>query len=228
MDIKKDGYCACNCGGSVSLYRGKYRKFVKGHQARGEFNSRFGINSSKETKEKISESQKQRLEKSNPWIGRKHSQESKIKMSQTRKEIFIGEGNPFYGKHHSEETKNKIRLGNAKYRANYSHVVPSKPELLVHQALKSRQIDFQTEFVVGVFCVDVLIPVKKLILFVDGCYWHACPIHHPNNKKRQSDASRVNFLKACGYDVEIIWEHDIENNIEKVIEEICKKYKLNT
>ena len=226
MDTGLDGYCLCGCGESVSIWRGKYRKFVKGHHARGEFNPKFGLNTSEETKARIAESQKRRLRKSNPWLGKKHSQESKSKISEARKGKFLGEENPFYGKRHSEETKDKIRLGNAKYRANYSHVVPSKPELMVHQALKKRNIEFQTEFVVGVFCVDVIIPKHKLIIFVDGCYWHACPIHHPNNKKRPSDVSRVNFLKACGYATEIIWEHDIEEDVEKVIEDLCKKHGL--
>jgi len=54
------------------------------------------------------------------WIGLKHSEESKIKMSQSRtglhpsKETIeklkqrTGENNPHYGKHHTEETKRKI------------------------------------------------------------------------------------------------------------------------
>lgn len=41
-------------------------------------------------------------------FGYHHSEESKKKMSEKKKEIYIGDGNPFYGKHHSEEAKKKM------------------------------------------------------------------------------------------------------------------------
>ena len=68
-------------------------------------------------------------------------------------------------------------------------------------------------------------PDKKIIIFVDGCYWHACPIHFPENKKRISDASRVNYLKAFGYHVEIIWEHDIYDDSDAIVKGIIIKYE---
>ena len=40
--------------------------------------------------------------------GKHHSEESKKKMSEAKKEKYIGKDNPFYGKHHSEESKKKI------------------------------------------------------------------------------------------------------------------------
>ena len=44
--------------------------------------------------------------------GYKHTEESKCKMSELKKEKYKGENNPLYGKHHSEETKEKISNGN--------------------------------------------------------------------------------------------------------------------
>ena len=46
--------------------------------------------------------------KRNPFYGRKHTEESKRKMS----EKLSGENSPNWGKKHSEETKKKIGLGN--------------------------------------------------------------------------------------------------------------------
>lgn len=46
--------------------------------------------------------------------GKKPSQEHIQKLSEVRKQIFLGENNPFYGKKHSEETRkhwSKIRKG---------------------------------------------------------------------------------------------------------------------
>lgn len=45
----------------------------------------------------------------NPMYGKTHSEETKRKLSETRKGKGCGEDNPFYGKHHTEETKKKTR-----------------------------------------------------------------------------------------------------------------------
>lgn len=45
----------------------------------------------------------------NPFYGKHHSEESRHKMSKTRKNKSIGSDNSFYGKHHSEESKQKMR-----------------------------------------------------------------------------------------------------------------------
>lgn len=69
-----------------------------------------GRKHSETTKQKISDVWKKKYEEGflHSWLGRCHSQESKNKMSKTKKEMFIGENNPFYGKTHSEETKKKL------------------------------------------------------------------------------------------------------------------------
>jgi G:T-mismatch repair DNA endonuclease (very short patch repair protein) len=67
---------------------------------------------------------------------------------------------------------------------------------------------------------------RKLYERSHQCCWHACPIHFPNNKKRNNDNSRIPYLTKCGYKVEIIWEHDIMNRLEEVISSLCLKYDL--
>lgn len=47
--------------------------------------------------------------KSNPFFGRKHSEETKKKWSEKRKGQMAGEKHPMFGKKHSEETKEIIR-----------------------------------------------------------------------------------------------------------------------
>lgn len=41
-------------------------------------------------------------------LGKRHSEESKKKMSLAKKGMYIGEKNPFYGKTHSEETRRRL------------------------------------------------------------------------------------------------------------------------
>ena len=44
----------------------------------------------------------------NPFYGKKHSEETKQKISNNRKGKCAGENHPFYGKHHNEESLIKI------------------------------------------------------------------------------------------------------------------------
>lgn len=60
---------------------------------------------SEETRKKMSESKKgEFMGELNPFYGKRHSEESKKKMSESRK----GELHPMFGKRHSEETKKKM------------------------------------------------------------------------------------------------------------------------
>lgn len=220
----EDGYCQCGCGEITNFWRGKFRKFIFGHQARGECNSRFGLQMDDSLKKKISNIRK---DQGNPWWkGRKHKDSSKKKMSEIRKLIFLGDQNPFYGKHHSEETKEKIRIASTIQRSNI-FVLPSKPEKAIHLELSALNINFETEKLINnKFCVDIFLPDYNLIIYIDGCYWHACPIHCPNAKKPNSDNARIPYLTKCGYNVEILWEHDINIDSESLIKNICMKYKI--
>lgn len=65
-------------------------------------------------------------------------------------------------------------------------------------------------------------------LYIDACYWQACPIHCPNAKKPNSDDARIPYLTKCGYNVEILWEHDIKAGSERLIKNICNKYNAQT
>lgn len=268
-----DGYCQCGCGEKTNIYRGKPRKWIYGHQARGKNNSRFGAKLSNGTKQKISEANQGRWAgEKNPMFGKTHTPEALAKMSewqiergfvatprqgtlipcrfcgkefyvsQSQKDIkvycskdckdkdyverFGGENNPFFGKHHSEETKEILSASTARTRSRQM-ILPSGPERSMHEALAKVGIPFEAERLINdKFCVDIFIPSHNLIIYVDGCYWHACSIHCPNAKKPKSDNARVPYLSKCGYNVEIIWEHDIRASADKVIEELCQKYEI--
>lgn len=75
---------------------------------------------SDETKQLLAEKAKERYkEEDNPMFGKKHTDESKKKISQTRKQnkVGAGENNPFFGKKHSNESK-LIISEKAKLRGN--------------------------------------------------------------------------------------------------------------
>jgi len=68
--------------------------------------------------------------------------------------------------------------------------------------------------------VDIAFPGAKLAVFLDGCFWHSCPIHKSspkanaehwaaklaNNVKRDRDTDRL--LAEAGWRIVRIWEHE--------------------
>jgi DNA mismatch endonuclease (patch repair protein) len=66
---------------------------------------------------------------------------------------------------------------------------------------------------------DIVFPRAKLAVFVDGCFWHGCPVHGnvprtnewywPEKIERnvQRDAHTDRVLGEAGWKVIRIWEH---------------------
>ena len=70
---------------------------------------------------------------------------------------------------------------------------------------------------------DFIFLKQKVALFVDGCFWHACPVHSnmPKNnrafwqKKLQSNKDRdilvTKILRRAKWKVVRVWEHELSN-----------------
>lgn len=74
---------------------------------------------------------------------------------------------------------------------------------------------------------DVIFPAVRLAVFVHGCYWHRCPTCDLRDPKANAEFWRAKFeanlkrdavavasLGASGWDVEIVWEHEIRAGVE--------------
>lgn len=78
---------------------------------------------------------------------------------------------------------------------------------------------------------DIVFRTVKVAVFVDGCFWHGCPIHGTQaktnaefwrNKIKQNqlrDLDTNEKLKKAGWKVVRVWEHE---NPEKAAEKILK------
>lgn len=192
--------------------------FKKGHK------TNIGHKPSEETKQKISKSLmghkmpahvKKRLLEAN--LGHVMPEHVKQNMSrihtgkkiseETRERMCKAQQNRDYTP--STETLNKIRAARAK---QVFPIRDSKPEVAMQNQLKELGVPFTThKLITGQ--PDIFIE-PNICLFIDGCFWHGCKKHFPNptfrtwNPERDGDVNKT--LKAEGYAVLRIWEHDIE------------------
>lgn len=108
------------------------------------------------------------------------------------------------------------------------------PEVRLRKAVHRRGLRFriQQRLIPGsTRTADIVFTRARLAIFVDGCFWHACPIHgsHPKSNadwwRRKISANverdRDTDERLCrlGWRVLRVWEHeDIEVAAERVIE----------
>jgi len=159
------------------------------------------------------------------------------------------ENNPFRGKKEKQGTREKVKKTlMERYGINNAY------ELAKHTSLSKPQkeiIDFlskNTEFTIlcdfpmhikeKCYKVDVLIKETNTIIEFNGTYWHTDPRFYKKDyfhKRKQmtaeeiwkKDEERINSLQSLGYNVEIIWEFDYNDNKEKILSEIINGKKEN-
>lgn len=71
---------------------------------------------------------------------------------------------------------------------------------------------------------DFFFSDQRLAVFVDGCFWHACPVcnrrmpksdfwRNKIDENRRRDIRVQRKLRQEGYHVMRVWEHDLKKNI---------------
>ncbi len=87
---------------------------------------------------------------------------------------------------------------------------------------------------------DIVFPKHRVAIFVDGCFWHCCPIHRTRpatnrafwDKKLARNIARdrlvISTLQAAGWFVLRIWQHELGRNVQhKCLERVCKALGQN-
>ncbi len=84
---------------------------------------------------------------------------------------------------------------------------------------------------------DLVFPRLKLAIFVDGCFWHGCPIHGVKPKSNAKfwlrklhqnkvrDRRTNDLLRAEGWTVLRFWEHEINSSLDRVAAKVLKTCK---
>lgn len=86
---------------------------------------------------------------------------------------------------------------------------------------------------------DIVFRVAKVAIFVDGCFWHGCPIHGTQakanaefwqNKLKQNqlrDLDTNEKLKKAGWKVFRVWEHENSDEAAEKIVKIVMKRRIS-
>jgi DNA mismatch endonuclease (patch repair protein) len=75
----------------------------------------------------------------------------------------------------------------------------------------------------------------RVAVFVDGCFWHCCPVHGSSptrnaawwrrkldlNKERDEDTDRR--LRESGWEVIRVWEHEVATEAADRIEDVVRR-----
>jgi len=85
---------------------------------------------------------------------------------------------------------------------------------------------------------DICLPLKKLAIFVNGCFWHRCPycrltlpksnrVFWKRKFRRNKERDRLKRLrlKQYGWKTLTIWECQIKKNKDKTLHRISKSLK---
>jgi DNA mismatch endonuclease (patch repair protein) len=101
----------------------------------------------------------------------------------------------------------------------------TKPELEIRRALHARGLRYRVDLPIRTkharpIRPDIVFTRARTVVFVDGCFWHGCPIHGRRERianaeywrpKIQGNTDRdlvhTRALEAEGWSVLRVWEH---------------------
>jgi DNA mismatch endonuclease, patch repair protein len=115
----------------------------------------------------------------------------------------------------------------------------TKLELAVTKELWKRGIRFRKN-VSGLFGKpDIAIKKHKIVIFIDSCFWHGCELHCRLPKKneefwikkikrnKERDKEVTNYYIDNGWNILRIWEHELNENFNEVINTIERFIETN-
>lgn len=191
--------------------------------------------------------------KENPFLGKKHSDDTRKRMSESAKKRDRSEEvrPPMsedrkelqrkiaknYWKDMSKEDKMKklesfIKAGIKASRKSSE----TRIENMICDILKSFNVVFSRNKYVCGKVVDFLVDGNRIIECY-GDYWHCNPtvykedyynksLHMTSKEKWIRDEEKIKILNKNGFDVKVFWENDIKNNLEIIKCDLKKFLKL--
>lgn len=113
----------------------------------------------------------------------------------------------------------------------------TKPELVIRKILWKNGCRYRIHDKKIVGKPDIVFKEKKLVVFIDGCFWHACPscyvepktnITFWKNKIKQNKIRRKLVkieIKKIKWNILEFWEHEIKENPFRIYQTIKSQLK---
>jgi DNA mismatch endonuclease, patch repair protein len=112
------------------------------------------------------------------------------------------------------------------------------PEVLLRSALHRAGARFRLHRRVAKACTpDLVLPGRSVAVFVDGDFWHGCPVHFPNRQPNGPNADRwlakfeavkerdtrsTRLAIEAGWTVERVWECEVRDDVASVVTRIMR------
>ncbi len=112
------------------------------------------------------------------------------------------------------------------------------PELLLRSALHRAGARFRLHRRIAKGCTpDLVLPGRRVAVFVDGDFWHGCPDHFPHRRPggpnaglwvakfeaiRERDARSTRLAEEAGWRVERVWECEIHSDVAAAVARILR------
>ena len=77
---------------------------------------------------------------------------------------------------------------------------------------------------------DIVFVRKKIVIFVNGCFWHRCPLCNPRvpkthkefweekfAKNRERDIEKLRVLEEQGWTVLVVWECQLKDQMDEIM-----------
>ncbi|MCB9765252.1 MAG: very short patch repair endonuclease [Alphaproteobacteria bacterium] len=105
----------------------------------------------------------------------------------------------------------------------------TQPELRLRRALWSAGLRYRLHHRTPAGRPDVVFPGRKVAVFIDGCFWHGCPLHYVRPGTREAfwaeklkanvdrDRRQTLALEEAGWRVVRLWEHAVFEELEACV-----------
>lgn len=114
------------------------------------------------------------------------------------------------------------------------------PELLVRKALHADGLRYRVDYAPmgGRRRADIVFTRRRIAVFIDGCFWHSCPLHGTQPRRNanywepklrgnvERDRDTDARLIAAGWRVLRFWEHEDPLGVVQAIESEYSRYAL--
>jgi DNA mismatch endonuclease (patch repair protein) len=110
----------------------------------------------------------------------------------------------------------------------------TQPELALRRALHARGYRYRVDWALPGMPrrrADIAFPRRRVAIFVDGCFWHSCPVHKTapasNSqwwaqklaKNVSRDRETDEYLRNMGWTVLRFWEHESVGDVLRRVED---------